>query len=140
MEVQISWIGVIAATVLSMFVGALWYSPFVFGKQWQKLAQISDKQLKQGGNKGIFVAAIGGLITAYILAHVTYLSAQFYTDVSFTMSGVLTGFYLWLGISATTLVIHDGFELKPPKLTMIKLASQLVTLLVMGLTIGIIGV
>jgi hypothetical protein len=140
MEVQISWLAIVLATAVSMIIGALWYAPFAFGGQWQKLAKLSDKDIKNGGSRGMIVAAIGGLITAYVLAHITYLSSQFYTDVSFTMSGVLTGFYVWLGFAATTIAIHDGFELKPEKLTIIKIGSELVTLVAMGFVIGIVGV
>lgn len=140
MDVQLSWLAIGLATLAAMVVGSLWYAPFAFGKQWQKLVGLTDKQKNEAGWASIAIATITSFITAYVLAHVTYLSAQFYTDVSFTMSGVLTGFYLWLGVAATTIITHDTFELRPPKLTMIKVSSQLVTLLVMGLIIGLIGV
>ncbi|MDZ7785561.1 MAG: DUF1761 domain-containing protein [Candidatus Saccharibacteria bacterium] len=140
MEVEVSWLGVILATVASLVIGALWYAPFAFGKQWQKLVGLTDKQMKEGGGVGIMKAVVGGFITAYVLAHITYLSSVFYSGVSFTMSGALTGFYVWLGFSATTLLIHDGFELRPPKLTIMKMTSQLVTLVAMGLIIGLVGV
>jgi hypothetical protein len=138
MEAQLSWLAIILAAISSLVIGAIWYAPFAFGKQWQKLAKLSDKEIKNGSSASMVIAAIGGLLTAYVVAHITFISAQFYTNVSFLMSGVFTGFFLWLGIAATTLAIHDGFELKPPKLTLIKITSQLVTLLVMGVIIGLL--
>lgn len=37
---------VIAAAVLNLVIGGLWYSPLLFAKSWQQAAGISDEQLK----------------------------------------------------------------------------------------------
>lgn len=140
MEVQLSWLGIGLATLAALIIGSLWYAPFAFGKQWQKLVGMTDKQRQSGGWSAIIAAVVGSFVTAYILAHMIYLSSLFYAEASFFMSGLLTGFYVWLGFSATTILIHDGFELRPPKLTLLKASSQLVTLVVMGMIIGLVGV
>jgi hypothetical protein len=81
------------------------------------------------------MAFIAALLTAYVLAHVTYLSYIFFGN-SLMGAALGTAFWLWLGISATTLVTHNGFEQKPEKLTVLALGNQLVTFLLMGLIIG----
>jgi hypothetical protein len=36
-SVDINWLAIIAAVVVNMVVGFVWYSPAVFAKQWSKL-------------------------------------------------------------------------------------------------------
>lgn len=43
-----NWQGIVLATVAAMAIGTLWYSKFMFGTQWQKLAKLKDKDVKKG--------------------------------------------------------------------------------------------
>jgi hypothetical protein len=43
----------------------------------------------------------------------------------------------WLAFSATTLLQHNAFELKPPRLTVINSAYQLTLFIAMTLAIGL---
>ena len=135
MTVEINWIAVLAATVSAMVVGFIWYAPSVFGNTWMAMAKV------EGTNKGMFgamlSAVIGSLLTAYILAHVSYLAHAFFKN-SFFMDAVNTAFWLAIGIAATTLAIHSSFEKKPWKLTAIAIGNRVVTLLVMGAVIGLL--
>lgn len=137
MSVEINWVGVLLAVVVSMVVGFVWYSKGVFGGVWMKLANISDKDMKKGMAGPMAATILGSLMTAYILAHVAFLSHAFFKN-SFFMDAVNTAFWLWLGISATTLVIHNSFERKPWKLTALAMGNRLVTLLAMGMVIGLL--
>ncbi len=136
MEVQINWVAVLLATVASMFVGFVWYAKPVFGKMWQDLVKLSDKDQQKGAAMAIGQALVAGVFTAYILAHVTYISQTFF-GVSYMESALNTAFWLWLGISATTIVTHNAFEQRRKKLTLLTVAHQLVTFLVMGLVLGL---
>jgi hypothetical protein len=53
------------------------------------------------------------------------------------MDSVNIAFWLALGISATTLLIHNSFEGKPWKLTAISIGNRLVSIIVMGAVIGV---
>jgi hypothetical protein len=79
------------------------------------------------------------LLTAYILAHVSYLSNSFFHN-SFLQDSMATAFWLWLGLTAARIFTHDLFEGRPSKLTLITVSHELVTLLIMGLVIGLVGV
>jgi|GEM_PF-696836 len=111
MDVQINMWAVLLATVASMVVGSVWYAKPVFGKTWAKLAKLDDKQMQKGAGKAMLQAVVAGFLTAYVLAHVAYLSNSLFQD-SFMQNAVQTAFWLWLGISATTIVTHNAFELK----------------------------
>ncbi len=135
MEVQINWVAVLLAAVASMVVGAVWYAKPVFGTMWGKLVKLDDKKMGEGAVKGMAIAFIAAVITAYVLAHVAFISEYFF-GVSFFQSAVQTAFWLWLGISATTIVTHNAFEQRPRMLTLLAVGFQLVSLLVMGVVIG----
>ena len=50
----INWIAVVVATLTSFMLGALWYSPALFGKAWQREAGLTDEQLAKGNKARIF--------------------------------------------------------------------------------------
>lgn len=137
MEVQVNYLAVFLAMISSMVVGAIWYSKSVFGAQWQKLAKLTDKQLLEGGAKPMVITAVVSLITAYVLAHVTFLSHQFYNHGSFLQDALTTAFWLWLGLTAARIITHNVFEHRPTKLTVLAVAHEFVTLEVMALIIGL---
>lgn len=138
MDVQLNWVGILGATVATMAVGSLWYSPLVFGKKWMKLVGIDEKKANENGGKAIGIAIATSLVASYVLAHVTYLSYQFFGG-SYLAAALSTAFWLWLGIAATMMIMHDAFERRPWKLTTLNVSSQLVSLLAMALVIGWIG-
>jgi hypothetical protein len=138
MDVDINYWAVLLAAISSMIVGAIWYMPSFFGKPWMKLAKV-DKNKPYNMVVAMGLTFVASLVTAYVLAHVSYLSNQFF-DRSFFEDAVTTAFWLWLGLTATRFLVHDLFEGRPWKLTLMNAAHELVTLLVMGLIIGLMGV
>ncbi len=138
MDVQVNYLAVAAAMVSSMVVGSIWYARSVFGNTWIKLAKIDMK--KNGGSvwKPIAITMVVSLITAYVLAHVIYLSNRFFHH-SFLQDSLMTAFWLWLGFTAARFVTHDAFEGRPAKLTLLNVSHELVTIMLMGLIIGLMG-
>ncbi len=137
MEVHVNFWAVIAATASSMVVGSIWYAQSVFGRTWAKLARVD---MSKGGSPAapIAITAVVSLITAYVLAHVSYLSNQFFQH-SFLQDAVTTAFWMWLGFTAARFITHDAFEGRPWKLTLLNISHEFITLMVMGLIIGLIG-
>ena len=138
MEVQVNYLAIVLAMLSSMVVGSIWYARGVFGNTWIKLAKIDMKKNTGPVWKPIVVTAVVSLITAYVLAHVAYLSNQFFHH-SFLQDAVTTAFWLWLGLTAARFVTHDAFEGRPVKLTVLNCTHELVTLLLMGVIIGLFG-
>ena len=139
MDVQVNYLAVVLAMVSSMVVGATWYSMKVFGKKWAALARVDMEKAGSNVWQPIATAVVAGLVLAYILAHVSYLSNHFFGN-SFLQDSLTTAFWLWLGVSVTTTIVHDGFEGRPHLLTLITVSHQLVTIVLMGLIIGLMGV
>lgn len=138
MEVQVNYMAVVLAMASSMVVGSIWYARSVFGNTWIKLAKIDMSKNNGPVAKPIIITAIVSLITAYVLAHVAYLSNQFFQH-SFLQDSLSTAFWLWLGLTAARFVTHDVFEGRPAKLTMITIGNEFVTIMLMGLVIGLMG-
>ncbi|HEX6462053.1 MAG TPA: DUF1761 domain-containing protein [Candidatus Saccharimonadales bacterium] len=135
MEVAVNWWGVILATLSTMVVGSIWYTPKVFGNKWMKLIGKSEKELGKNGMWPMVITLIVSFISAYVLAHVSFLSNQFFHN-SFMQDALTTAFWLWLGFVAARMLTHDAFEGRPWQLTLMNLSHELVTLLVMALFIG----
>ena len=136
MEVEINWLAVVLATLSTMVVGSVWYTPKVFGNAWIKLARI-DKKHMADARVAIATTLVVSFISAYVLAHVVFLSNRFFGH-SFLQDAVSTAFWVWLGFTAARFITHDAFENRPHKLTLITIAHELVTFVVMGVIIGLL--
>lgn len=137
MNVEINYLAVLLATLSSFVVGMIWYSRGLYGTSWAKMVGLNDKQLSEGMPKAMGMSFVASLLMAYVVAHVTYLTNSFYGN-SFLRDALCTAFVLWLGVSAATIVTHDAFEKRRKKLTLINVGNQLLTLLAMGLIIGLL--
>ena len=137
MEVQVDMLAVVLAALSSMVVGSIWYARPVFGNVWIKLARIDVKQNAAGAKMAYALGAtlVVSFLTAYVLAHVTYLSNQFFQE-SYLHDALMTGFWLWLGFIAARFITHDAFEGRRKKLTILNITHELVTIMVMALIIG----
>lgn len=139
MNVHVNYLAVLLAAVASMVVGMVWYAKPVFGTKWMGLVKLDDKKMKAKMPQATAIAFVCSLVTAYVLAHVIFLSNSFFHD-TFMLDALTTAFWLWLGIAAARVITHDGFEQRPMSLTAMTIGNQLVTLLAMAAVIGAFGI
>jgi len=137
MEVNVNWLAVLLAGLSSGVVGAVFYAKPVFGRKWMKLANLNEKKLGDPG-KSLVLALLMSLVMAFVIAHVAAISRPFY-EVSALSAALTTAFWLWLGISLTTVVIHDAYEHRSKQLTFLTVAYQFFAMMAMGLIIGLFG-
>ena len=132
MDVAINNWAVLVAAVASAVIGAVWYSPFMFGNAWMRLLGRSEEEVKKGNPKRAMIGSfITTLITAYVLAmFVGYIDASTPTD------GLQLGFWVWLGFVATVGFNTVLFEGKPRRLYLINATYQLISLLVMAMILA----
>jgi len=138
MEVAVNYWAVLLATLSSMVVGSVWYMPKVFGNTWMRLARVDMDKVKKGSWTPIIGAVVLSALTAYILAHVSFLAHQFFGN-SFLYDSLSTAFWLWLGFGAARLLTHQLFEMRSSKLHVINAAHEFVTIMLMGLIIGLMA-
>jgi len=132
---SINLIPVIAAAVINMAIGMLWYSPFVLGKLWIKsMGQPgvqegkTTEESRQGANPLIYVFnTIASLVFAYVLAHIMK-----FASISSFADGIIIGFWVWLGFVVTTVLPGYLYERRPKILYFIFILYQLVAICLMG--------
>ncbi len=141
MDVQINVLAVFLAAASTMVVGGIWYSMSVFGKTWAKLANVKIGKTPPASEMAWLMGTtfIASLVMTYVLAHVTYLSNTFFQN-SFMQDALSTGFWLWLGLVVTRLYVHDAFEGRRKKLTLLNIVHEFVTIMVAAAVIGAMGV
>lgn len=126
--VEINYLAVVVAAAASMVVGAIWYSPLLFAKPWQELVGIKTDAVQSGASMAMVIAAIAGLLTAFVLRHfVVYAGANTWQE------GAIVGFWVWLGFVVTTLLVHNAFEQRRKKLFLINAGHHFVELITMGI-------
>ncbi|MGW2091137.1 DUF1761 domain-containing protein [Promicromonospora sukumoe] len=133
---DVNYWAVVVATLSTLVVGSVWYTPRVFGTRWMRLAKVDPKAAEAAGFWPIVVTVIVSFLTAWVLAGAVYISWVFYEGSFFTAS-VVTAVLLWIGFTAARFITHDAFEGRPPALTTLNLAHELVTILVMSVIIGV---
>jgi len=124
---DINSLAVVVAALLSMVIGAVWYSPQVFGAAWMKLIGKKEKDLRDGATTGYIIAALSFLLVAFVLAH----AVDFTRATTFTQ-GLEVGFWVWLGLIAPIMAINYSFGNRPQKLWVIDSGYFLACLLVSG--------
>jgi hypothetical protein len=104
---------VLVASVVAFAIGALWYSPILFGKEWMALSKISPKDIDDSSKKGMWKLYLTQLIAtfvtfsviSFILSAVGGATAGVFTDTS--------GTSLFAGLVAGDLIVPSGDPTKP---------------------------
>lgn len=141
MNVEINYLAIFIAAASSMVVGAVWYSQGVFGRAWARLAKVRMNKKPSNGEmlRLLGLTFVASLMTAYVLAHVAFLGNSYFQN-SFLQDTLSAGFWLWLGFTIARILTHDIFEGRPSKLTLLTAGNELLTVIVMALVIGLMGV
>jgi len=133
---SINYIAVLLATLSSMVIGSIWYTPKVFGNYWMKAAGVTPSGNSRDAIRPIIVTVIVSFITAWVLAGAAYISWDFYGG-SFLVNSLVTTIILWAGFTAARFITHDAFDGRPSGLTVLNIAHEFVTLVIMALIIGV---
>lgn len=129
----INLVVVFAATVAAIFVGGLWYAPFLFGRLWYSISGKSETEGTSFNPTATFVSSfVLQLVAASLLAAILGPNAG-------TLVGIQLGTLIGLGFVFTSLGITNLFERRPLLLVLIKAGHHIVALGVMGAIIGTWG-
>jgi hypothetical protein len=133
---EINYWAVLLATASSMVVGSIWYTPKVFGTRWSKLAKVDMDRPGASATIAIIVTVLVSFVTAWVLAGSTAIAWHFYGG-GYLWTAIVTAVTLWAGFTAARFITHDAFEGRPTSLTVLNIAHELVTVLIMALIIGV---
>ena len=135
-SVTINWVAILAAVVVNMVVGAVWYSPMLFGKQWSKLVGRKMEDMRKNAGPGYAITTVGAFVQAYILAHFVAFAAYYYPTYSNFSVGLLTGLWAWIAFVAVTQGVNTVFSGGRKKLWAINTGYFLVVLVINGVLLA----
>lgn len=126
MSVVINFWAVVVSMVVSVVLGFIWYGP-LFGKKWAALSGLTipaEKPPFKTMIKPIVLSLLGALFANVILSMGVHGAT--------VATGMLAGFFAWLGFVVPVYLNFSGWEGKPWTLFSINAGYWLVYLLVAG--------
>src|SRR4051812_42654131 len=111
---------ILVAAVIAFAGGSLWYSPILFGKEWMRLTNVTEKDVaaakaKGGMWKSYLAQLIGSIVTFGVLGFIVAAASGMTAA-----DGALMGFLAWIGFTATDLLGAILWEKKPVRLALIQ--------------------
>jgi hypothetical protein len=135
---------ILVAAIASFAFGAVWYG--TLGKQWMAARGLSEADMARAkaemGRVPVpyIVAFVALLIMAWMFAGVLLHMAQGGGLATSLRTGVISGFFLWLGFVITTMAVNHAFHGAKRSLTLIDGGHWLGVLLIQGAILGWWGV
>ena len=130
-EFQVNFIAVGVAALATIFIGALWYSPLLFGDRWAKAHGYSEEQLRENFGRAFIVSLFCYAVMAFVLAVLVS-----YTGLSTVLQGAFLGLLVWTGFLATLGLTAHVSSRKPLSIYLIDAGYQLVYAVVMGVILA----
>lgn len=133
-QFDVNWLAIIVAAVAAFAIGALWYSPVLFARQWMAAhGHTPEKLAAMQSSMGKTYAF--SFITYVIMAMVIALLMGL-TGGSTAIQGVVLAVLAWLGFGFTIGLNTNLYSAKPAAAFMIDAGYQFVHVIVMGAIIG----
>ena len=137
MIIGVNGLAVLVCAIVAHGLGALWYGK-LFTKQWMRLSGLTEADMKKAKEKGMAKTYVLSFLSSLVMAYVLGWAVQSAQVIS-AGAGAMMGFWAWLGYIATVELGTVLWENKPWKLYFINAGHYLVTLLVMGVILGLWG-
>ncbi len=127
-----NYLVVLVAAIAYMILGALWYSPVLFGNPWMTGLAKTPEQIKQEFSPLSYLwAFIFSFIAAYGIARMSYWAAA----DSMTMT-VKIALLAGTTFVFATMGVNDVFESKSRAVSVINILYHVAGFLIMGVIIG----
>lgn len=134
METASIW-PVIVASVAAFVIGAVWYSPLLFGKEWMALIGATEKDIAEAKAKGMTKSYVSQLVITVL----TFIVMHFAIS-SIGAKGALDGAFIaliaWVGFAIPSAVGSMLWEKKSLKYALITSISTLLCWVVGGAIIA----
>ena len=133
--ISISFWPIIVAALVAFAIGALWYSPILFGKEWMSLTRMSESDVSAAREKGVAKLYIG----QFIVSVVTFGVLGFFIAATGAMTagdGAFIAFLAWLGFPLMSGIGDMFWQKKPFKLFLITAVGTLISWIIGGAIIG----
>jgi hypothetical protein len=130
-NMHINHLAVFVCALMSLVIGALWWSPVLFAKSWQQANGLTDEQLARANPLKNF-----GL--AFILAYIISYNLAFFLGAPGTdwKWGIIAGLLAGVGWVVTSFIIIAVFEFRSLKYILINCGYITVYFAVIGFILG----
>jgi len=128
---SINYFAVIVSTLVAYFFGALWYSPFLFGKAWMRALGKSREELP---------APTLPMLIGFILTFLTALGLALIMNsmgATTLLKGILVGLVVAIAFIVTNTLSEYLYSGESMKLFWIHAGYRFVYILIMGAILGV---
>jgi Protein of unknown function (DUF1761) len=131
---SVNHLAIVVCAVILWVLGAAWYSPPVFAKQWMELIGVKREPGKRDGILlGMTASFIGDVVLSFVLANVIVWSN---IPKGFGQGAVM-GVLMWIGFIAAPQLPQGLYEKRPFKLFAINGGYWFLGLFIVGGVLGI---
>ena len=130
---EVAFWPILAAGVIAVLIGWIWYHPRVFGSAWMRMSNMTPEMVERG-KKRMPLMAFFGLLAAMLVAYVmSYFGIAW--GVYDWIGAIELGFWCWIGFVAPAMLGMVLWEQKPFTLYLINSLYWLVALIVMAIVL-----
>lgn len=108
---QLNWLAVIVGAVIYFALGALWYSPLLLGRQWQRSIGWDPERQPPEVKVATYLVPFG----AYLVMAVAVGLLAAATETDTIGEGVVLGLVLGLGLSLMHTLVDASFDPNKPQ-------------------------
>lgn len=134
LTLALNWTAVLLSAIAAMIVGALWYSPVLFGRAWMKEVDKSLSDIKKRSAAKLVASFVTVLITAGVLDF--FIKALGATTLT---GGVLVGLVAWFGFRETRHWLAMNFGTSTMRHFLLNSGHDLIEFIVIGAILGLMG-
>ncbi len=134
---SINWLAVALCVIAGVVSGSLWYNPKTFFPTWWKGIGKSEQDVPGTSNMNITwgLTLLSSFVQAVAMALMVNAMGGLMGGVTL-ITGVGTGFMLWLGFIAPTYLVNKLFAGHGLKIWAIEAGNHLVNFIVFGAILG----
>jgi hypothetical protein len=125
---QVNYLAVLVCTAISMVMGALWYSPVLFGNAWMKGVGFKKEDISKSDSSK---AMMGSVVIAFVM-NVVLASFTIMTQAKGFWGGVHVGALVGVGFIAMVLLMNSLYEKTSLKVWLIHSFYQTILLMING--------
>ena len=126
----IHWLPVVVSAVAVFAIGALWYSPMLFGKAWVKAHGHTPEKIE--AMRATMGRAYGVSFLCYVVMAAAMAMLVGRMDIIYVRGGVKLGALIGVGFAATIGLTANMYSEKALATWLIDAGYQVVYLMVMG--------
>ncbi|MFZ0393243.1 MAG: DUF1761 domain-containing protein [Terracidiphilus sp.] len=128
----ISYRSVLVCAIILWIIGAMWFSPALFGKPWAALIGRKTGEKPKRVVWGMIASFIGDFVLAFVMVHIIVWS-----HANSALDGLHIALLTWVGFVAAILYPNTVYEGRGAKYFMITGGYWLLGFLVIGALLGV---